>query len=123
MTIPANRAPRFGVVIGGVVAAMVLFVIFFPWNLLRGPLASYASVRFDRPVAIDGDLDVKLGWTTRMQIDGVAMPNVACSTEQPMVDAKRVILWFTPLALVKGQPVKLDLVETRVLFERNASGD
>src|SRR6185503_4606726 len=71
MTTPANRALRYGVAIGGVIVALVLVVVFFPWNLLRGPLATYASVRFDRPVAINGDLDVELGWTTRVQVDGV----------------------------------------------------
>src|SRR5437762_2755698 len=100
MAIPVNRALRYGVAIGGVVAAIVLVVVFFPWNVLRGPLAGYASARFDRPVAIDGDLDVKLGWTTRMQIDGLSIGNIGWSTEQPMVDAKRAILWFTPLALL-----------------------
>jgi uncharacterized protein involved in outer membrane biogenesis len=123
VTIPANRALRYSVAVGAVFAAIVLLVIFFPWNMLRGPLASYASARFDRPVAISGDLDVQLGWTTRVQIDGLSIANVPWSQEQPMVQGKRVILWFTPFALLKGQPVKLQLVETSILFERNADGD
>lgn len=123
MAIPANRALRYGVAVGGVVAALVLLVVFFPWNVLRRPLASYASAKFDRAVAIAGDLDVQLGWTTRVQIDGVSIANVAWSADQPMVDAKRVVLWFTPGALLKGQPVKIQLVETSILLERNANGD
>lgn len=123
MTTPANRALRYGVAIGGVIVALVLVVVFFPWNLLRGPLATYASVRFDRPVAINGDLDVELGWTTRVQVDGVSIANVPWSQEQPMVQGNRVILWFTPWALLKGQPVKVQLVETSVLLEKNAAGD
>jgi uncharacterized protein involved in outer membrane biogenesis len=123
MTVPANRALRYGLAAGGVVAALVLVVVFFPWNVLRGPLASYASARLDRAVAIAGDLDVKLGWTTRVQIDGLSIANAPWSTEQPMVDAKRVVLWFTPSALLKGQPGKIELDDTSVLFERNAEGD
>lgn len=123
MAVPANQAMRYGIVIGGVVAMIALLIAFFPWNVLRGPLASYASVRFDRPVAIAGDLDVQLGWTTRMQIDGVSIANVEWSSEQPMVDAKRVVMWFTPLALLKGQPGKIQLVDTSMLFEKNAAGD
>ena len=123
MTIPANRALRYGVAVGSVVAALVLLLVFFPWNILRGPLASYASVRFERPVAIAGDLDVQLGWTTRMQIDGVSIANVEWSSEQPMVDAQRVVMWFTPFALLKGQPGKIQLADTSVLFEKNANGD
>jgi hypothetical protein len=40
MYIPPNRALRYVVVTGGLLAAIVLLVIFvFPWNVLRGPLA------------------------------------------------------------------------------------
>lgn len=123
MTIPANRSLRYGVFIGSAVVAVVLLVLFFPWNVLRGPLAGYATARFDRPVAIDGDLDVDLGWTTRMQIDGVSIANVPWSTEQPMVSAKRVVLWFTPEALLRGQPVKAQFVEMNVLFQKSADGN
>ena len=60
MSILANRALRYGVIAFGVLAALVVVVLAFPWNVLRGPLAAYASARFDRPVALDGDLAVDL---------------------------------------------------------------
>ena len=124
MYIPPNRALRYGVVTGGLLAAIVLLVIFvFPWNVLRGPLAVYASARFDRPVAIDGDLAVDLGWITRVQIDGLSITNAPWSNEQPMVASKRVILWFTAGSLLRGEPIKAQLVDTNVLLERNADGN
>lgn len=46
------------------IAALVLFLIFFDWNLLRGPIGRWASNEYDREVQLNGDLDVNLfSWT------------------------------------------------------------
>ncbi len=121
MSIP-DRALRYGIVAAGVLTAMVLLVVFFPWNVLRGPLAGYLSARFDRPVALAGDLAVDLGWRTRVQIDGLSIANAAWSKQQPMVTSKRVILWFTPGSLLRVEPIRARLVDTDVLLERAADG-
>jgi uncharacterized protein involved in outer membrane biogenesis len=123
MFTPPNRALRYGVIACSVVAAIVLVVLIFPWNVLRGPLAAYASARLDRPVAIDGDLKVDLGWITRVQIDGVSVANATWSDDQPMVASKHLVLWFTVPSLLRGEPVKAQLVDTRVSLERNAGRD
>jgi len=120
---PQHLAWRYFAIGAGIVGVLALLVVLFPWNALRGPLAHYASARFDRPVAIDGDLAVDLGWTTRVQIDGVSIANVAWAKEQPMVAAKRVILWFTPMALLKAEPTRAQLIDTRVSLEKNADGE
>ena len=122
MSTPANRALRYGVIAFGVLAAMVMAVAAFPWNVLRCPLATYASARFDRSVALDGDLAVDLGWITRVQISGLSIANVAWSNEQPMVASKGLVLWFTVASLLRGEPIKAQLVDTQVLLERNADG-
>lgn len=47
-----------------IVAAVVLFLILFDWNWLRGPIGRWASQKYDREIAINGDLDVHLfSWT------------------------------------------------------------
>lgn len=47
-----------------VVAAVVLFLILFDWNWLRGPIGRWASQKYDREITINGDLDVRLfSWT------------------------------------------------------------
>jgi AsmA family protein len=118
-----NKALRRSGIAAVVVAGLALLVVFFPWNLLRGPLAAYMSHRFDRAVSIDGDLSVNLGWTTRVQIDGLSIANVAWSNEQPMAASKRIVLWFTPGSLLRGEPVKAQLIDADVLLERNADGN
>ena len=48
--------------------AVLLFLAFFDWNLLRGPLGRWASERYDREIELNGDLDVHLfSWTPSMQ--------------------------------------------------------
>ena len=57
----ADRALRYGSIALGVIAALLLMLAFLPWNMLRGPVASYASHLMERPVTIGGDLSVDWG--------------------------------------------------------------
>lgn len=46
------------------VGAMMSTLILFDWNMLRGPIGRWASARYDREIALRGDLDVHLfSWT------------------------------------------------------------
>lgn len=54
------------------IVAMVLFLAFFDWNLMRGPLGRWASARYDREIELNGDLDVNLfSWTPSAQVRDV----------------------------------------------------
>ncbi len=56
---PGSRRLAWGWGAGGAsLFALILLVIFFQWNWLRGPLALWLSGRLNRPVAISGDLTV-----------------------------------------------------------------
>jgi len=90
-----NRGARYALAAGAAVATVVLAIVFFPWNALRGPLAGVASQRLDRPVTIAGDLGVKLGWTTSVQIDDVSIGNVDWSKDQPMVHTKSAVFVYS----------------------------
>src|SRR4051794_6825110 len=74
---------RYAVISFGVVAALLLIVLFFPWDLLRGPIASIISSRLQRPVAI-GHLAVHWGARTDVELDDLVIGNAAWSTTQPM---------------------------------------
>ncbi len=51
------------------IAAVLLFLAFFDWNLLRGPIGRWASARYDREIQLNGDLDVNLfSWTPSAQV-------------------------------------------------------
>ena len=54
------------------IAAVLLFLALFDWNLLRGPIGRWASNRYDREIELNGDLDVHLfSWTPSMQVRDV----------------------------------------------------
>jgi uncharacterized protein involved in outer membrane biogenesis len=65
-----------GAVIGAVVVAILMFLAWFDWDYLRGPVARYASGRIGRPVAIDGHLQVQLlSWTPSATVEGLRVAN------------------------------------------------
>ena len=50
------------------IIAVVVFLMLFDWNWLRGPIGRWASVRYDRQIELNGDLDVTLfSWTPSVQ--------------------------------------------------------
>ena len=87
-------------VILAIVVAVLLFLTWFNWNMLRGPIARYASERTGRPVAINGDLKVKLlTWTPTASVDGVTVGNPAWAPREDMarIDNLTVSVGLVPL--------------------------
>jgi uncharacterized protein involved in outer membrane biogenesis len=119
LTLPRSRAGRAGLIAAAVLIALAIAIVFFPWNALRGPVAKYVSARLDRTVTI-GALDVKLGRRIRVDTQGVTVANVDWAAEQPMIDAGRVVLWFTWAGVFTGVPSKLRFEDARATLERNA---
>lgn len=51
------------------IAAVVVFLMLFDWNWLRGPIGRWASARYDREIQLNGDLDVNLfSWTPSTRV-------------------------------------------------------
>ena len=64
---------RTEAIAGGATLAMigliVILLMLFQWNWLRGPIGDWASNRFNREIELNGDLDVKLfSWTPSAHI-------------------------------------------------------
>src|SRR6266487_6759907 len=122
---PAKRpALRVAIVLATMGVLVIAAVLFFPWNLLRGPIASYFGHQLGRPVAIAGDLSVKLGWTPRVQVDDVSIGNAPWSNEPQMAHARTMNLRVELLSLFAGVPVvpAIELVEPQVLLEKSKDG-
>ena len=122
---PAQQsAARVATVVATLAALVIVVVLFFPWNLLRGPLASYVGHQLGRPVAIGGDLNVKLGWTPRIQVDDVSIGNAAWSKDPQMAHVQRMNLRVELLSLLAGPLVvpAVELVEPQLLLEKNKDG-
>lgn len=83
-----RRWQRVGLALLGVLLALVLLVVFFPWDLLRGPLNRYVSERTGRTFEITRHLDVRLGRTITVVADGIVFANPQWAREPYLVQAE-----------------------------------
>jgi len=107
----ASTGGRVGVTIGlALLGAILVFILVFDWNWLRGPLASAASAKLNRPVAIEGDLDVHpWSFTPRAEINGLRIGQPSWARGD-MAVVERVAVEVELLPLFVGRVV-LPLVE------------
>ncbi len=93
------------------ILALVLFLNWFNWNMLRGPIAREASARTGRRVRIDGDLNVHLwSWTPTITINGLKIGNPAWMGGGDLADIDRLTVSAKLLPLLVGR-VELPLVD------------
>ena len=122
MQFAGSRVRRYAVGSLGILAVLVLLVAFFPWNWVRGPIASIASTRLQRTVAI-GHIDVDWGSPTLIAVDNVILGNAEWSKTQPMATFPRMVFSFSISSLLRMTPDIVVLTRPDVLLERNAAGD
>jgi uncharacterized protein involved in outer membrane biogenesis len=118
-----QRALRYGIVAAAIAALLALVVAFFPWNALRGPVAAYLSHRLHRDVSIDGALRVHVGLPIVIAVDDFSVANAAWSDVQPMAHATRMTLRFSIPSMLHFSPDAIQLVEPRLVLEKNANGE
>jgi AsmA family protein len=115
-TLPPSR-PRlhnalWARIAAGIVAVLVLLVLlvlFFPWDVLRGPLNRYVSEQTGRKFEITRRLDVKLGRTTRVLADGIEFANPPWAREPYLVKAEAAEIQVRFWPLLSGR-IELPLV-------------
>jgi uncharacterized protein involved in outer membrane biogenesis len=89
--------------------ALVLLVVFFPWDWLRGPLNRYVSEQSGRKFEITRKLDVKLGRTTRVLADGIEFANPDWARDPYLVKAESAEIDIKFWPLLRGK-VELPLI-------------
>ncbi|NDK38229.1 AsmA family protein [Pseudoxanthomonas gei] len=94
---PSRRALT---VLGVLLAAVVVLVILFDWNWLKGPLERTVQSRTGREFRIGGDLDVDLGRITTVTADKVRFGNASWSKQPAMAVADRAEIDFELWPLV-----------------------
>ena len=104
---------------------IVVVIIFFDWNLLRGPIAQRVTALTGRSFAINGDLTVHLSLQPRIIANDIVLGNRAGSDEPNMAQIKRLDFRVNLLKLLAGHVVlpEIALSEPRVWLEINGDGE
>jgi hypothetical protein len=126
---PRRRLPTWLKVTGGVLAtiviAVVLFLMFADWNMLRGPIGRFASARLDRTVQLRGDLNVHpFSWTPRAEINDLYVADTRWSGTDHLARIDRVEVAIKILPLLKGDVIlqRLALVKPDINLARSPDG-
>ena len=118
------------------VAALVLFLLLFDWNLLRPTINERVSEALDRPFAIDGDLSVKwrrdpdsTSWRAWMPWPHIAaeqmrLGNPDWAEGDTFVSLERVEMRLAPVPLLwKVVPIpRIDVTQPAADLQRQADG-
>jgi len=93
------------------VAAVVLFLLLFDWNMLRGPIGRWASARYDREIQLNGDLDVNLfSWTPSARVQDLRIGGPDWAREQDTLKVEDLRASVRLRALLGGH-VEMPLVQ------------
>jgi hypothetical protein len=115
-----------GGILGGLVVALILVLIFMPWNWLRGPIARYASHRLHRQVTIAGNLNVHLfSWTPRADVGSIRIANTKWAGGGDMADVGHLAVSVKLMPLLFRWHVLMPLVAVEnasLLLVRDANG-
>ena len=103
----------------------VLFIAFFPWNMLRGPIERLAMEKTGRALVINGDLKVKLDWPLpRIHADAVSFANPGWAREKQMVtaDAVEIVIDLPQLLRKKIVLPEVWLEHPVIFLEQGSAG-
>jgi len=116
MVTPLFRSPvfrRWLIGFASLVVVLIMVVLFFPWDVLRGPINRYVSGELGRRFEITERLSVNPGITTTVRADGLEFANPEWASEPYLVKAKAAEFDIKLLPLLFG---KVDLPRI-ALFE------
>ena len=104
--------------------ALVLIVVFFPWDWLRGPINRHVSEQLGRRFEITQHLSVDLGRTSTVRADGIEFANPEWARDPYLVKAKAaefdIRLW--PLLLGKVELPRISLTEPQIGLQQEPDG-
>src|SRR5262245_39870867 len=115
--------------VGALLLVLILFLAFFDWNHLSGPIAGMASKRMDRQVAIGGLRARLLSLNPTIEVTGLKIGQPAWVADKPaeksaekseMVDVERILVEFKWGSLLTGHPIlpRLEIDKPNVYLVR-----
>ena len=120
----SKRRGRIVGTLGAVAILLIVALIAFDWNWLKGPIESQVSGRLGRPLRIHGDLDVELSLQPRITIEGAELGNAPWASDAPMAKIDRVEVTVDLLKLMQGEIVlpEIRIARPNLLLETRPDG-
>jgi uncharacterized protein involved in outer membrane biogenesis len=111
-------------VLGAVALGLVLLLMWFDWNMLRGPIERRVSQATGREFHIEGDLDVDLSLKPRVTVGRMVLGNVPGAKDPQMASVDRLQFRLHLLKLLGGDVVLSQVKVDRpdILLETDRSG-
>ncbi len=112
-------------IVAFLVLAIILLAFFFDWDWLRHPIEHEVTEKTGRTLAINGNLNVELGWPlTKIQVAGVTFANPAWAKQPLMFTIRRMEVDINLPQVFKGyfgvSTVKLE--QPQVFLEQSLDG-
>lgn len=106
----SSRSARFArrglLALGVLIVALILLLVFFPWDMLRGPVNRYVSDKTGRHFEITRKLDVTLGLRqATIHLDGIEFANPSWARAPYLVKAERADIDLRLWPLLRGAVV------------------
>ena len=110
--------------LAAVALLVVLLLMMFEWNMLRGPIERRVSAATGREFHIHGDLDVDLSLKPRVRVGPMTLGNVPGAIEPLMASVDSLDLRFDLLRAISGDVVLYDVTVAQpdVLLEKDVKG-
>jgi AsmA family protein len=113
-----------GMALGLVIVGLVVLVLVFDWNWIKGFVEQEASKALGRTVVIEGDLDVQLSWSPLVRMDHIRIANAPWSPEPSIITLQRLVFRLDLRELLRGRVVlpTVELVEPVLRLETSEQG-
>ena len=113
-----------GCVFGILTIAAVVFVATLDWNKAKGYLSAGVSKATGRQLVIGGDLEVDLGWISRVRASQIQFENARWSKQPQMVEVGLLDVQIDLWQLLKWRVVLPTVIvsQPKVILEKNAEG-
>ena len=113
-----------GITLGLVIVGLVVLMLVFDWNWIKGFVEREASKALGRTVVIEGDLDVQLSWSPLVRMDHIRIANAPWSPAPFMLTLQRLVVRLDLRELLRGHVVlpTVELIEPVLRLETSEQG-
>src|SRR5690606_40801848 len=87
------------------VASIAIFLLYFDWNMLRGPIESRVAAATGRTLSIEGDLQGELAWQPWVRARDLRLSNADRARAEDLVSIEELAIRIDARQLLRGQLV------------------